>query len=442
MDFNIEFYPEITFLTGINGSGKTTVVQSISSLLSASFVSLANIQYELMAVRIEKNGEVIQIITKRDDGSISLESSQCDEPLRIQLFPDEENEGYSQMRGRKFDYYLEQETANVNHPVIQAIRKLTPPMFLGLERRSYTFTKTDRNSEYLTAIRRSRNVFGGSLYESLRQAVRLAEINVRNVQVKQKELADQLRRDIILNALDYEDVTTKLPSLDTGQILEDPNRIEARKRLVKITLKKLGLSEEEISVRLDNYFGKLKELYQKIPKDFDFQNIVSSKYDPETINIAVQWIVNSPQFERIRKIILRVEEFVNSNRKEYEPIEMYLASVNQFLNDSKKEIQFDDAGNLIVSYVGQTLNSIASLSSGECQIVVIITHLAFNPVAKMANVFIVDEPELSLHVRWQELFVNTIRMANPNLQLILATHSPSIILDREEFCIDLSRGRE
>jgi predicted ATP-dependent endonuclease of OLD family len=70
----------------------------------------------------------------------------------------------------------------------------------------------------------------------------------------------------------------------------------------------------------------------------------------------------------------------------------------------------------------------------------IITQLFFNPFAQEANVFIIDEPELSLHVQWQELFVSSVISANPNVQYIMATHSPSIILDRLSHCRDLSKA--
>jgi predicted ATP-binding protein involved in virulence len=73
--------------------------------------------------------------------------------------------------------------------------------------------------------------------------------------------------------------------------------------------------------------------------------------------------------------------------------------------------------------------------------VVILTHLAFNPQAKRANILIIDEPELSLHLRWQELFVDAIVSASQDIQLILATHSPSIILGRHDSCVDLEEAR-
>ena len=55
------------------------------------------------------------------------------------------------------------------------------------------------------------------------------------------------------------------------------------------------------------------------------------------------------------------------------------------------------------------------------------------------NVFIIDEPELSLHVQWQEKFVDGIMEASRETQFILATHSPTIILDKVLNCVEISR---
>jgi predicted ATP-dependent endonuclease of OLD family len=40
-----------------------------------------------------------------------------------------------------------------------------------------------------------------------------------------------------------------------------------------------------------------------------------------------------------------------------------------------------------------------------------------------------DEPEISLHISWQYELLNWILELNPNVQLILTTHSPSIFSD-------------
>jgi predicted ATP-dependent endonuclease of OLD family len=62
----------------------------------------------------------------------------------------------------------------------------------------------------------------------------------------------------------------------------------------------------------------------------------------------------------------------------------------------------------------------------------------FGEESNRSSVLIIDEPELSLHLKWQEMFVDAISEASPDTQLILATHSPSIILDQVKYCVDLS----
>ena len=42
-----------------------------------------------------------------------------------------------------------------------------------------------------------------------------------------------------------------------------------------------------------------------------------------------------------------------------------------------------------------------------------------------------DEPENSLHSNWQINFVDNIRKLNENVQIIIATHNPLLMLDRE-----------
>ena len=81
------------------------------------------------------------------------------------------------------------------------------------------------------------------------------------------------------------------------------------------------------------------------------------------------------------------------------------------------------------------------LDSGEKQIIIMIAHLIFEEDQKPSGVFIIDEPELSLHIAWQEIFIDAITEASPKTQFILATHSPSIIskVSREKFCQDLNK---
>ncbi len=67
------------------------------------------------------------------------------------------------------------------------------------------------------------------------------------------------------------------------------------------------------------------------------------------------------------------------------------------------------------------------LSSGEQHELVLLYALLFNVPANA--LVLVDEPEISLHVAWQQQFLNDIQRiaALADLQFVIATHSPQVI---------------
>lgn len=77
------------------------------------------------------------------------------------------------------------------------------------------------------------------------------------------------------------------------------------------------------------------------------------------------------------------------------------------------------------------------MSSGEKQIVVFFAYLVFKANDYKGGTFIIDEPELSLHLRWQRSFCQSIVDAAPGLQMIFATHAPEIIGPYRNRCVVL-----
>ena len=88
---------------------------------------------------------------------------------------------------------------------------------------------------------------------------------------------------------------------------------------------------------------------------------------------------------------------------------------------------------LIAMVKGLTVErGIENLSSGEKQLLILLTYIRYNSKLQL---FIIDEPELSLHPKWQEEFLDAIEVLMPKeSQLILATHSPEIVGDNEKYC--------
>ena len=67
------------------------------------------------------------------------------------------------------------------------------------------------------------------------------------------------------------------------------------------------------------------------------------------------------------------------------------------------------------------------LSSGEKQMLVILLTVLVRDDDHC--VLFMDEPEASLHIEWQQKLIGMIRNLNPNVQLILTTHSPAVIME-------------
>ena len=65
------------------------------------------------------------------------------------------------------------------------------------------------------------------------------------------------------------------------------------------------------------------------------------------------------------------------------------------------------------------------LSMGEKQILLLLLKVA--NVYQKPCVFFMDEPDLSMHIDWKEILVKELHELNPNMQIILSTHAPSVI---------------
>lgn len=67
------------------------------------------------------------------------------------------------------------------------------------------------------------------------------------------------------------------------------------------------------------------------------------------------------------------------------------------------------------------------LSSGEKQMLVILLTVLIED--NQPYVLFMDEPEVSLHIDWQQRLIDMIIDLNPNVQIILTTHSPAVIMN-------------
>ncbi|MGK9221021.1 MULTISPECIES: AAA family ATPase [unclassified Microbacterium] len=84
--------------------------------------------------------------------------------------------------------------------------------------------------------------------------------------------------------------------------------------------------------------------------------------------------------------------------------------------------------------IGDRQIPLKSLSSGEKQLLQILLEV----LGASGETVMIDEPELSLHVNWQQQLVGSMQRVNQECQLLLATHSPEIMADvADDFVFEL-----
>ena len=105
-------------------------------------------------------------------------------------------------------------------------------------------------------------------------------------------------------------------------------------------------------------------------------------------------------------------------KKFQDMIDRLFADTGKKIVRTENEIRFTQIGETLLPY---------QLSSGEKQILAILLTVLVednNPY-----VLFMDEPEVSLHVDWQQQLIDLILELNPNVQIILTTHSPAVIMN-------------
>jgi predicted ATP-binding protein involved in virulence len=116
-------------------------------------------------------------------------------------------------------------------------------------------------------------------------------------------------------------------------------------------------------------------------------------------------------------------------------IDLFKRIVNQRFLYKKMSIGREKGLNITTSN-GQPLPA-ARLSSGEQHELVMLYELLFK--VEPDSLILIDEPELSLHVAWQQQFLEDLQEITKlsSIDVLIATHAPSIIHDRWDLTVEL-----
>ena len=115
---------------------------------------------------------------------------------------------------------------------------------------------------------------------------------------------------------------------------------------------------------------------------------------------------------------VEAQRISNAKKKFQDMVDKLFAETGKCLVRTSNEILFTQIGETLSPY---------QLSSGEKQMLVILLTVLIED--NRPYVLFMDEPEVSLHVEWQQKLIEMIVSLNPHVQIILTTHSPAVIMN-------------
>ena len=427
-DYDVSFNDDLTFLFGENGCGKTTILNIVSSIVTGKLYSLFDYHFDEIVLYYRnrkakrKKDEYVRIVSMEGHYKITLDGPHIGEVIHdVRPF----REAYDRDDEYSFERRFFSEYQSPNY-----LRKSFNYIYLPLSRNSQNginiYETMPPRRKYAMRYSERELINKNYLNDSLRYIEELVRDGFMRISTAENAINLQFRKDLLAASLDvtsnYDVSSMRIDNPNLPSLTEIENK---RKEYVRI-LKSIGEWNDDMSSKVDRFFRKYKDAHK------DLHNVDNAKKSDPVANAAfvMNFVMMTMGFYRITQIAAQAQAVEKEKEKIRTPMDAFLTTVNKFLSvsEDKKRIDVNADGRIVVTADSpQRKVSLYHLSSGEKQIIIIFACLIFGLTTSKNGIYIIDEPEASLHLAWQRMFVESIRNANGSIQMIFATHAPEII---------------
>lgn len=391
--------PQVTIFIGENGTGKTTLINLIAAALAADFLTLDKLPFESIEIRLaskisRKKPRII--VSKRRDPNTGLEAidyrilptSRSDE-IAFSLDDIEEQRILRRRPGMPPSYHLRQSRRTKD--LTSNLGDLVAIIWLSIHRATLS-------SDYDDVRRPERN------YDSTVDA-KISELNGRIS--RYYSLLTSKRDESVRDFQEFIFISL-LEELEESGLFENIKKadLESEKVALFEAFQRLGVSPNRFQKKANAYFSRLKSA-----KDREDSSVTASQLQAMVV------------LQQIQQITKKWSEEKSKQDEIFEDYNSFISITNELLVG--KNLSISATSELMAKNKRDEIVDLLKLSSGEKQLIILLGEALLQQ--HKTCVYIADEPELSLHVKWQEKVISSILSLNENAQMIVATHSPDII---------------
>ena len=407
---SVEFSKDlVTVIFGANGSGKTTYLRAINAFLSQDSAYLESISVEKIVCHFlyddedeiyDEDGVLIeteiveenikgQVVVEKNDGQYDWTTFECSPLIKTKSLSLGVERGVATQQSRIdpdliLNYFL--------HPRNrEKLNSLTPNRENSLHELSEDMSRYFRVWQANSSRAKRSELKFDSAHVNL-QNIKLE--NIEQILLNQYKFARKIVTERIQDAL-FDTLAVEFS--DNRDIEDDVSREDFTSTLKKNRSRLVEALSDNSKNEFKNFIiNKLEEL--ETPSSYDLI------YDNKLKTLL--W--NMMRELRLEQLLLR-------------SVNLLTEKFNSYLIDNKKLQILNDK--VFVAVDDREL-PVSDLSSGERHILTFLALVLFQ--GRQRNFLIIDEPEISLNIKWQRELMGLLNNLAPNTQIIVASHSPAL----------------
>jgi predicted ATPase len=412
-DKNIKFklYPDVNVIIGPNASGKTTIINLLMYSLTGNVIRLMDYQFKLIHISLKAfdGGDELEVKVSKTEEEIRFEIG--DKVHAIPLFPGSVRSRFGGLVDVPPDI-LRRHFGTEIFELKRELEGLVPAAWLPVSRRIPIGDDEEPDR---------RNARRSSL-ESVDECLSELLDGLQKYRVSLDSKLAELRKDFQKHALENILYDKKHDRMIDWKSIQSPTE-EDKQQLLK-AFHDVGFVDKAMTKRVEEHFQAAQAVVEEM------------KTSPNTFTNQTIFII--PLLNRTKQMVEFAQDLEAKRTELFSPLSLYEKTVADFIKG--KSIRVTPRGELDVSKdINNGIKGIQwrHLSSGEKQVLILLTQALL--WEKFPVVYVADEPELSLHVVWQEKLLNSLTSLAGRCQIIVATHSPDIAGGYPKKIIDLSK---